>query len=91
MTNSSREESDSALHILEAKKGGKRQLPTQLVVGTVEEVIAKGWLQEEVSAEILEEFLNSRGRRFYKLKEQTGSGKAQKVLLEKIGAKIPEV
>ena len=98
MTNSSREGSDSAPHILEAKKGGKRAAAgcftqgwaTQLVVGAVEEGIAKGWLHEQASAEILEEFLSGRGRRFYKLKEKTGSVKERKILLEKNGAKIPE-
>jgi dihydroorotase len=98
VTNSSREGSDSAPHILEAKKGGKKAAAgcftqgwaTQLVVGAVEEGIAKGWLQEEVSAEILEEFLGGRGRRFYKLKEKTESGKVWKILLENKGAKVPE-
>ena len=61
------------------------------MVGAVEEGIAKGWLQEEVSAEILEEFLSGRGRRFYKLKEKTGSEKVQKILLEKKGAKFQKL
>ena len=53
------------------------------MIGAVEEGIAKGWLQEEVSTEILEEFLSGCGRRFYKLKEKTESRKVQKILLEK--------
>jgi dihydroorotase len=98
VTNNSREGSDSAPHILEAKKGGKGAAAgcftqgwvTQLVVGAVDEGIAKGWLQEQVSADILEEFLSGRGRRFYKLKEKTGNLRGRKILLEKKEAKIPE-
>lgn len=58
----------------------------------MEEGIANGWLPNDVGADVLDEFLSGRGRRFYKLKDHAAeAGKEQKILLEKKEEKIPEI
>lgn len=54
--------------------------------------MANGWVPNDVGADVLDEFLSGRGRRFYKLKDAASTGgKGQKILLEKKGEKIPEI
>ena len=84
--------SDSAPHPMAAK--AKRpaaagvftqKYATQLVVGAVEKGIMNGWLRaEDVGTEDLRAFLRERGRRFYKLDDETG-GAEKGISLESRG------
>ncbi|KAF2758182.1 Dihydroorotase [Pseudovirgaria hyperparasitica] len=88
--------SDSAPHPVTAKTGVKKaaagcftqSCATQLVIGAIEEAVAKGWISREVTAASLEDFLSNRGRKFYKLPEHAHGRKIQ---LERKGAKVPDV
>lgn len=100
LTACTRKGSDSAPHVLSSKTGVKKAAAgcftqghaTQLVVGAVEEGISNGWLPKDVGADVLNEFLSGRGRRFYQLKDPAAEGrKERKILLEKKGEKIPEI
>lgn len=54
------------------------------------EGLRQGWIQdEEATAEVLEEFLSGRGRRFYKTRGLTKDRCEQRIILEKNGERIP--
>lgn len=90
--------SDSAPHPVEAKKGIRSPAAgcftqgwaTQLVVSALEEAIDKGWIQdEEVTDAVLAEFLGKRGRRFYGIQPSSREYETKRIILEKLGEKIP--
>lgn len=84
--------SDSAPHLLSAKRGEKvpagvftQPCVTQYVLLALEEAIERGLVSpDDITQEKLENFLSRFGRRFYKLPE-TGN----RIVLERLGEKIP--
>ncbi|KAI5282924.1 hypothetical protein KEM54_002468 [Ascosphaera aggregata] len=91
--------SDSAPHPLQSKTGIRKAAAgcftqgwcAQLVVGALEEAVAHGWLEtEEVTPEAIDEFMNQRGRAFYKLADNSSS--TARVVLKKENAQaIPDI
>ncbi|KAL9107151.1 MAG: hypothetical protein Q9227_007931 [Pyrenula ochraceoflavens] len=90
--------SDSAPHTVDAKKGKGNTAAgcftqgwaTQLVIGALEEAVAKGWIApKEISTEALEGFLSSRGSQFYKLDKILPRREGQ-IQLARSQTKIPE-
>ena len=56
----------------------------------VEEGVKNGWIEGEVSQEVLEGFLSGYGRRFYKIEDIASEGHKQKIILERNGERIPQ-
>ena len=89
--------SDSAPHTIKAKtKSGKpaagcftQQHATQLVVAALEEGQRQGWVQEDITPELLRGFLRDRGRKFYKIEDSAQGSHEPKIVLEKKGKRIP--
>lgn len=91
--------SDSAPHSITAKRGGggktgrtaagifTQPVVTQLVVLALKESIERGIVSEdEVTQEVLGQFLSTFGRQFYKMPLPQN----RKIVLEKKGERIPE-
>ncbi|MCJ1244146.1 hypothetical protein MMC30_001344 [Trapelia coarctata] len=90
--------SDSAPHPACAKNGGKdfaagcftQGYATALVVEAVEEAVKNGWIEGEVTQEVLEGFLSGYGRKFYEIDDVTSTGGKPRIVLERKGERISE-
>lgn len=89
--------SDSAPHPIHSKKGTSKTAAgcftqpwaTQLVIGALEEAVAKGWIKEsEITEETLNKFLSRCGRSFYRL-NQSDAQASKSIVLEKKRQVIP--
>jgi dihydroorotase len=59
-------------------------------VEAVEEGAKNGWIEGEVSQEVLEGFLSGYGGKFYKLENVASKGHKQRIILEKKGERISQ-
>ena len=67
-----------------------QQHATQLVVAAIEEGQRQGWIQEDITPELLRGFLRDRGRKFYKVENSAQGMHGPKIILEKKGERIPK-